>query len=149
MILESLQKKEKTFLKLESCTSLSEDTLQYILESLISKNLIIIKESTYHLNRNINDQMKKSLKNISEINIEAKDIFTNIIRLKQKENANFKLKKFYVSKQEELTLQGLIGQLDRFIDSLHKNIEKPISEQKVIFWGEGNYGKIINSCIHI
>ena len=149
LILESLFKREKTFPELIECSSLDHEVLQFVISSLISKNLVLIHNHTYGINKNLADTMKSELKNPVDTFTEVNELLSNCITLTKFGNAKFKLKKISVTKEEEVILKGLLDQIDFFIKSLNKNEDKPLSEQKIIFWGEGNYGQIINSCIHL
>lgn len=140
-ILESLSDKSKNLEGLQKCTAFNKEIVINLLESLLSKNLVIIKNYQYCLNKNINKEIQKELKETTNIKIELNEIINAIYDLKQLNQAQFHLKKFHLSEREEKIFNGLLYNLESFINSL-KDTKQPTSHKKIFIWGGAKYEDI-------
>lgn len=147
MILESLQRAPKTNLELLKCTTIKPEVLHLALNSLSAKSLILLKERTYKINPVLSKQMKALLKEQENIKQEVTEIISTCFDLACNGESDFKLKKVYLNKEDLLVYKGLKHQLETFLNSINNDKEET-NNQTCIFWGEGNYGKIINHYIH-
>lgn len=148
IVLESLQISSKTLVKLSLCTNINECILNKVLTSLMEKNLILQSDdSTFSLNKSMDSQMIQLLQKKIEIKYELLEVLSEIIDLNDLDDGRFFFKKVILNKDEEIVYKNLAYQLETFINNIQKK-DRPLSEGKVILWGEANYGKIINSYIH-
>lgn len=149
MLLECLSAGDKSLLKIKRECQLEHSTALNILQSLLSKNLIVIKNKKYSLNSLIDAHMQKELYSNSDLLVEVSEIVNSCVRdtvSKSKENP-FKMRKVYMTAREEKIFHGLLYNLETFLDSLEINTKANIADQTIIFWGEQNYGKIINDTL--
>ncbi|MBT4791876.1 MAG: hypothetical protein HON90_09920, partial [Halobacteriovoraceae bacterium] len=138
--------KEKKLPELEICTGLKKEVLSNTINLLITRNLITIRDKHYYLNNHLNTSIRSELKDDRNISIEVHEIISACLRL-SKIQKNFSLKKVYMNKKEENIFQGHLINLESFLNSLDNKNNKT-SEQKIIFWGGENYGKIINNTLN-
>lgn len=143
LVLESLQARKKNISELETCTSLNRELIQTILQSLISKSLIITEETKYRVNNNLSKAIKDGLNNSLDIKIELAEILNATYNLR-KGDTFLKLQKVHMNEKEEKLFHGMLYNMESFLKNLEKKDEK-LSKKKVIFWGGGNYGKLINN----
>ena len=153
MVLESLNKGSKSSTELFECTGISPHILTKITISLISKNLIVMKDKKYSMNKSLSSEMKQLLTRYIEKKFEALELMGQTIDLSVEQNqkqypASFHLKKVAMTKTEKAIFKGLTHQLESFLKELEKKNRKNLtSEQELIFWGAGNYGNIIQTYI--
>jgi hypothetical protein len=146
LLLESLQNKPKTAMEIHSCTSIDKQIIQGVLESLIAKNIVTTMDGKYVINKNISNDIRGELNNSKDIKIEFTEILNSTFNLK-KDDSVLKLKKVHMNEKEEKIFKGLLYNVESFLTGLEKKQDK-LSKQQVIFWGEANYGKIINNYIN-
>lgn len=145
-ILESIQKQSNDLQAISIDTGIKEDILNSILNDLQVKSLIKVDyNKKFHINQHINQIIKDELNTPNDIYCSVQDI---IMTSFETEKENFKLKKVYINEKEEKILNGLLYNLESFIQSLKKNARHTTSAKKIIFWGSANYGKTINHLIN-
>lgn len=148
MVLECLSKFSKNLCEIEEKTGIEKIMLSKVMQSLLSKNLISLNDQRYQLNIQHNKLIRRELNDSTSLLCEVNEIISSCIRNKlETEDANsFKLKKVNMSEREEKIYKGLLYNLESFLESLSKSDH--IREQKIIFWGEGNYEVIKNSILN-
>ena len=148
MILECLGNESKNTQELFSKTNIKTDILQKVLQSLITKNIILATGNSYSLNANLRKDIKRELNDSTALLCEVNEIINACVRSKLEDQSeqSFKLKKVNMSEREEKIYNGLLYNLESFLSSLKK--DDNVSEQKIIFWGEGNYENIKNSILN-
>ena len=148
MILECLGASSKSVQELQDKTKIKKDILNRVLESLVSRNIVLISSSKYSLNTNLRADITKELNNTTSLLCEVNEVINSCVRSKLIEDneQSFKLKKVNMSEREEKIYNGLLYNLESFLGSLSKNDN--VSEQKIIFWGEGRYEDIKNSILN-
>lgn len=148
MILECLSSSSKSVQDLQDKTKIRKDILNRVLESLVSRNIVLISSSKYSLNTNLRADITKELNNTTSLLCEVNEVINSCVRSKLIEDneQSFKLKKVNMSEREEKIYNGLLYNLESFLGSLSKNDN--VSEQKIIFWGEGRYEDIKNSILN-
>ncbi len=147
MILESLSKKSKDLLELTDCTGLQDRIVQNILSVLAAKNLIATHHNKYCISEYLNSDMVKELNDPENKKIEIQYVLKSTLDMKQKEAFNYK--KVSMNDREKKIFNGHIYNLEAFIDSLDKNKkDEQLKNQNIIFWGEVNYGKVINHMLN-
>lgn len=147
MVLECLQKSEKSIGDIQNKTSIEINILSEVIKSLLSKNLINFKDAFYSLNRSLNQAILAELNDSTALLCEVNEIINSCVRSKLdgQSKESFKLRKVNMSEREEKIYTGLLYNLEAFLNSLTKSDE--IKDQKVIFWGEGNYEDIKNNIL--
>ena len=148
MILECLGSTTKSMQTLQNKTNIKKDILNRVLQSLISRNIVIISANMYSLNTNLLDDIKREMNNTNSLLCEVNEVINSCVRSKLNEDneQSFKLKKVNMNEREEKIYKGLLYNLESFLGSLTKNDH--VSEQKIIFWGEGKYEDIKNSILN-
>lgn len=144
IVLESLQKKSKSQIELISCTKLDRLILNNVLNSLISKNLIKTEFKNYTLNKSISKDLIKELNDKQNLTVELNQIIQSVIYNTLENNQqDFKLKKVFLNTRDRKVLDGMLYNLNSFLNELSTNNSKT-ADQTVIFWGENKYENIIN-----
>ena len=148
MVLECVSKSSKNLTDIEEKTGIQKVMLLKVIQSLLSKSLISLNNHLYQLNQKQNDLITRELNDSTALLCEVNEIISSCIKRKLEEtDANsFKLKKVNMSEREEKIYNGLLYNLESFLGSLDKSDK--IREQKIIFWGEGNYEVIKNSILN-
>lgn len=147
MVLETLQIKSKDLSQIEHKTSIERNLLIKVLNSLVSKNLVIIFNNEYEINKNLSQAILDELNDKYSLMSEIHEIIDSCLRkaLSNEQKNSFKMKKVNMTQREEKIYDGLIYNLESFLGSLTKN--ENIAEQRIIFWGEGNYAEIKNNIL--
>lgn len=146
MILESLQVSYKGRLDLLKCTRIKPETLNFALNILLEKKLIQVSDKGYTVNQSMPTRTIRDLQDPKMTKYEIMDLINACIELKQIENSSFHMRKIYLNQQNLIFYKGIINQLETFLSSI-KDCHQETSSQTFIFWGEANYGKIIDYCI--
>lgn len=148
MVLETLQLKSKSLSEIEKSTTIEKRLLNKVINSLVSKNLIIVYNTDYEINRNMSQAIKDELNDKHALMSEIHEIINSCLRKAvSKTNQNsFKLKKVNMTRREEKIYDGLVYNLEAFLNSLEKSDQ--VAQQKIIFWGEGNYAEIKNNILN-
>lgn len=148
MVLETLQYKGKTLSEIEENTTIEKALLTKVINSLVSKNIVLIYNKEYEINQNLSSAIKDELNDKFALMSEIHEIINSCLRkaLCESHKSSFKLKKVNMSAREEKIYTGLVYNLESFLTSLKKN--ENIAQQKIIFWGEGNYAEIKNSILN-
>lgn len=141
LILESLNKKPKTSLELQGCTSLELKIIETSLKNLSITGFITHIDGRYTLNNNLNPEQLDSLKNHLNMTNEINEII-NASLSKSSELNNFKLKKVYLTETEEKILNGMLYNLESFFNNLTVS-NQPTHKQKIIYWGNTSYENLI------
>lgn len=147
MVLESLAKKSKNTFELVNCTSLDRIALQHILSSLISKNLVLTLDSKYKINKKLNQAILDELHDEVNAQVEFKEIAAACFRTRLEEGSLLKLKKVFMTKEEERIFNALLINLELFIDGLTSK-QDHLTKQQIVFWGGGKYGEITHNTIN-
>jgi len=147
MVLETLQVRSKTLSQIEESTTIERNILVKVINSLTTKNLILIYNNQYEINRNLSQAIKDELNDKFSLMSEIHEIINSCLRrtLSHKSKQAFKLKKVNMTDREEKIYEGLVYNLESFLNSLTKTDH--IAQQKIIFWGEGNYAEIKNNIL--
>ncbi len=145
-VIESLQINKQNSKELQRQTNLNLLIIQNTLSNLIAKNLVITENKKYAINPNLNSRIKKELKNKYHIQAELSQIMNTVFNLSSNEKKTFHLKKFYLSERDEKIFNGLVYNIESFINSLETKSKKT-SNNKIFFWGGDNYENIINHYI--
>ena len=146
LVLESLFNHPKSIQDLEDCTGLKKVVLNNIINLLVTRNIVCIQNQLYTLNKNLNQAILKELNDETSISIEVHEIIAACLRL-HKNKKNFKLKKVLLDQKEEKILQGLLFNLESFLNELPNKKNIRTKNQKIIFWGGENYENIINNTL--
>ena len=147
MILETLQISNKSKKEIILKTSIEEEMLQQVLKSLLAKNLVRLEDGLYAISKEHNDYIIKEINNSLSLLCEVQEIINSCIRQKLDAHSNrsFKLKKVNLNDRDEKIYNGLIYNLESFLNSLTKSDD--VRSQKIIFWGEGKYEDIKNNIV--
>ena len=151
MILESLNECEKNNLELFKCTTIPPLVLTNCLKTLLSQDLIKYRNGKYLINENLSSHMISLLKDQLNNKIETLEIISNCLESNH-QGSSFNLKKVSLDPDDLVVYKGLINQMDTFIKEVNiKNKRKTVNsaDKKIIFWGEGNYGIVINTYIDV
>ena len=148
MVLETLQVRGKTLTEISKNTSVESALLNQITQSLLCKGLIKIEDKIYTVNKVLNQTIRNELNDSVSLMSEVNEIINSCLRnaIQNESKTSFKLKKVNMTEREEKIYTGLVYNLESFLSSLNKT--ENVKEQKIVFWGEGNYEDIKNSIIN-
>jgi len=156
IILESLAKKEKNVFELEVDTQLNQALLMNILPNLLMKNVIKYQRGIYSIDKENSLQWLNTINDKNNIKMEVKELFTSLVNEYFKDdlrkNAEVKVQKIWLTKDEEKVLKGHLLTLESFFVSVRENRKlKPqkekTAEQKVVVWGLSNYQDIVRGVL--
>ena len=140
MVLESISRGNQKIQQISEDTSLKENFIKEILGLLKERGLIEgsdlfkIKEG----------ERVKSLNSSEFVKNEIRDIFATHINecFEKEKKEQFKLKKFWMSSQDEVILKAHLKNLEDFIKGLPQNVGQKTKDQKVMFWGVSKYSDL-------
>ena len=149
MLLECLLTGDQTLPSIKVQCQLEQTAASNILQSLVSKNLVVIKNKKYTLNNELSSSMRQELHSSSDLLIEVSEILNSCVRetISKSDAKPFKMKKVSMTAREQKIYKGLLYNMESFLTSV-SNDDKNIANQTIIFWGEQNYGKVINDCLN-
>lgn len=145
MVLESLNKSDKTLNSLMEDTSLPISLCNKVLENLLIQNIITISNNNYSISKYLSNSVKDLLKDKKHISRQLKALIDECIYLNQQEN-NLSYYKVNISDEDEKILNAMFINIESFINQL-KNKKGETKNEKFIFWGKENYSKLIHSYI--
>ena len=150
IIVESISKGRNTLEKIESDTLLKYPLILSIVNNLLVKSILSQKDHYYSIARNSLNWKKENSDTelINEIQELSEEIIKNYFNYK--DNNSLKLKKIYMSEQEEKIFKSILNNLELFLNGLKKDEDKKNEKnktvkQKVVLWGHSKYEDIINS----
>ncbi len=160
MVLESLSKKNRNLEELANDTGLDHGLLKNILPAFLMNNLVNYQRGIYKLN---NDEMRKeriksynAKENIKE---EVKELFTSMVNKyfredlqNRKNKIGVKVKKVWLTPQEEKIFNSYLINLESFIQSIEqqrklKPQKEKLCEKKVVIWGYSDYSSIADGSL--
>lgn len=143
IIIESIYRKEKDFDDIYNDTNLPKTVIENCLMSLLSKNIIIKKLDRYYLNNNLSEEAIQAISSKTNKLNAKKLIMNEIIESSKGDDLGFY--KVSMSEKEEKILKGLFYNVEEFLKGLETNKEAKTTDERIIFWGENTYGKVINN----
>jgi hypothetical protein len=148
MVLETLQLRGKKLSEISENTSVEKNLLNQIIQSLLCKGLIKVEDKKYFVNTILKQEIKNELSDSVSLMSEVNEIINSCLRkaIQNESKTSFKLKKVNMSEREEKIYKGLVYNMESFLSSLNKT--ENIKDQKIVFWGEGNYEDIKNNIIN-
>lgn len=141
MILSSIIKNNKNKLQIHYDTDIDIQIIQKVLEDLIIKNILIIKNDEYKINPNLSSDQLKDLKSKEYLKSEKRQIASSLI-----DEDLVNLEKFYLTKKDETIFKGMIKNLELFIQEAKKSTSQTKNET-ILFWGMNNYKSILDKTI--
>ncbi|WP_419172794.1 hypothetical protein [Halobacteriovorax sp.] len=152
-ILESCGNSKKTIFEIADETGIDISIIGTLCIRLKKKGILARNQNHYYINKDANSLVvANSPENIRK---EVREVTNSMIEnyFTRKENRSLKLQKVYVDKTEELILNSMLDQLNRFVEDLQKNHKKNsrniVKKQKVLMWGHGNYNDLIESSLQL
>lgn len=147
MILESLQLKASHADRLSELTSINKTIIDKITQDLICRNILNLTKEGFKINSHLSQSIKNELEDKQGLICEINEVIHACVRDRVCENneSSFKMKKVNMNEREFKIYKGLLYNLESFVNSLHKN--ENVKEQKIIFWGEGQYEDIKNNIL--
>ncbi|MDP7319302.1 MAG: hypothetical protein QF441_01775 [Bacteriovoracaceae bacterium] len=146
MILESLLNKQLKKEQIMTSTGLNQEIVNHSLSDLIIKSLVRKEDHYYRLN-SLNSALKQELTNLNNVTTELTEIVHSCLNLKQKSQAEFKMRKVYLSPKDEKLFYGMLYNIESFLNGLNQT-NNNLTEKTVFFWGSANYEKISNNIIN-
>lgn len=150
-ILEVCSKSNKSIFSIANETGMSVSLVSSLCVRLYKKGILYRENNTYSVNKEAEGlALANSPENIKK---EVTEITNSIVNnyFDKKKSQTLKLQKVYVNKTEELILNSILDQLNRFVDDLQKNHKKNksniVKEQRILMWGHGNYNDLIESSL--
>ena len=150
MILESLERNEKSIAEISLDTGLRTNLVCNLVSHLVMDNIINLKRGKYFLNYDEKDNWIGLINNKAHIQSEVKELFISLINshfeLSEKKQYGLKIKKIWLNKFDEKILEAHFNNLNEFIVNLEKypqrRKQEKLKEKRVIFWGQSFYGDL-------
>lgn len=157
MVLESLIKGDKTITQIALDTKIQKRVLTNILANCLSNGFISFRKGFYSLNNKTKLEWLPAINKKDHVKEEVKELFsslTNNYFSKEKNNAQLKMQKLSMTKDEEVIFKSLIYNIEFFISSIKSDrSRRPIKEktcdQTIIFWGHSNYAEVVKSTLSL
>ncbi len=158
VILESIQLGARSIPAIAVSTDINKKVVANAVSELLDKGLInhlngkleLNKLEIYNLSKNYNFQKQKrnEVRNLIDSCIKNYFFQESSIKLVDEDNkkSNLSLKKVWMSEKDEKIFNGMIYNLNSFLDEISKKSSKDlrlIKNKKVIFFGNCNYNQII------
>ena len=117
MLLECLTAGNKSLTKIREECHLSQQTSLNIIQSLITKNLVVGINKEYSINKYLNQDIRSELHSQSDLLIEIGGIVSSCVRdsIQDPERKSFKLKKVFMNERENKIYNGLVYNLEAFL----------------------------------
>lgn len=147
MVLESIYKSEKRLFEIAEDTSLDSSICLNITFSLVAKNLVLVRDNKYRMNKDLSAPIIAELRNKENMVVEMNTLVRECVKngvLKSEDT--FKFKKVFMNEREKKLLKAMLYNLETFIDGLKSN-KGETKEETIIFWGGDSYAKTIHSYI--
>lgn len=155
-VLESLNRGEKNLGELELDTKLSRSLLINLLSSLSMKNIVVFKDSKYQLSQHKKDLWLEEINQTEARREEMKELMISLVNIFYNQNevkrSELKMKKVRLSKIDERILDKHFGEIEHYLNNLHrtqKNLDEPLTEQRVYVWGQSHYGDLIKETMQL
>jgi len=155
LILESLQSGMKTAEELVADTGLKKNLLMSLLSNLFNDYIVIQKGVYFDLNYENKEDWIDRVNSRESVKGEVKELFLAMINQffeeLEERSCGLKMKKIYVNEKDEKILQAHFKNLDSFVENLekypHDKDPKPTHSKKVIFWGQSDYGALVENSL--
>lgn len=160
IVLESVAKKEKNLEELSIDTNLEHALLLNILPNLLMRNILKYQRGTYSIDKEQSLLWLTGINKDENLKEETKELFTSLvnqyfkkdIEIQSKKSSTLKVQKVWLTKDEEVILNGHMINLENFFIGV-KNMRKinPIREktheQKVVIWGISQYSNLVHGIL--
>ena len=160
IVIESLSKKEKNIQEIEIDTNLSHGLLLNILPNLLMKNMIRYQRGTYSIDKESCFQWLSEVNNKENIKEEAKELFTSLVNqyfsedlaVQKVSGPQLKIKKMWLTRDEELILKSHMATLEGFFQSVKQARKQnpqreKTCEQRVVIWGLSQYSDLVDGAL--
>ena len=146
MVLEAIGDGGRSLMDIIYSTGLDTIVVSNIMPELLMKNIIKYKDEQYFLDRETSPNWIKETNRPENAKTEIKELLASSVDTMNR-GASLKLKKVYLNEFEEKLLKIEMNRIDKFIEDLRNNpkAKAKVKDMKVIFWGHGEYGSIINN----
>lgn len=148
IILESLEKNEKTLPELIEDTALNEKLIFHCLKNLAAKNIILIQERKYTLNYQGKEQWNQNLLQADHLKLELQELLEGMLNvaLKKTPESLLKIRKVHMEEKDEMILKAMLINVENFLQELEKKStrSKKTSHKKIVFTGMAAYHDILH-----
>lgn len=159
IVLESLSRGKKNINELKFDTSLDISVLKNIIGNFVVKGMVLADERYFSLNLQTKEKWLLQINRKENIKEEVKDLFNSIsnqffnIETSAQYFSNqvgLKVKKVFMTREEEVIFQAILGKLTKFLDELQGTEEKGrrLCRQSVVVYGFSPYFKILEEIMH-
>ena len=150
-VLECLGNTSKSLDEITFMSKINKNIVGNTLTSLLTKNIILKTGTKFQINNELTPSQIKELQSKENKYFEISEIITSCLRTQTNkvlnEDSIFKFKKVLLTSKEEKILNGLLYNLEAFIDSIPKK-QTNIADQKILFWGGGRYETITSNVLN-
>jgi hypothetical protein len=147
IILESLHSKAKTIEELSIDLELNSDSIFFVLQGLVVKDLLEYQKAIYSINKERILDLKVHLENKNSRKFEIKSILESAKEsyLEHRDQKALMIKKVYLTASERELANSLFRQLDQFLDSKSKMPkDEPLAKKEIFYWGSKTYNELLN-----
>jgi hypothetical protein len=160
IIIESLSKKERNLQELIFDTNLDHSLLLNILPNLLMKNMIRYNRGTYSIEKENCLVWLAEINKSDNVKEEAKELFISLVNQYFKKDLNkkpamdaqLKIQKVWLTREEELVLRSHMLTLDGFFTGVKasrrvKPEKEKTYEQRVVIWGLSQYSDLVDGVL--
>lgn len=157
MIVESLEKKGRSFYEIHEDTGINLGALTKLLDRLINRGILLYKKGFYWLNRDPESTWIKEINRTENLKDEVSEVMHSLIDVRfEKSDKNksdqkdyLKLQKIWLTKEEERLLQAQLKSIELFISNIREmrkkeSVVEKTSEKSIVFWGKAAYRDVIS-----
>lgn len=154
IVLEALDGKSLNLKELKKHTGFTEALLKAILHNMIERGLILKRKELFEINWECKERWLPVVTNKEGMKAEVMELFSSLLSeiYKKSENANLKIQKIWLDKDEIERLKYKFEDIERFIQGVkEKRKVQPVKEftceRQVVFFGRGCYEDLMNNII--
>lgn len=153
-ILESLNEGPKGFSQIHQETQLDYGLLNNILAELVMKNMLSFNKGLYEINMKEKESWLPAVNGKKALQSEVRELVSTFAHdhFDEAQSAQLRIQKVSLTAEEEKIFQSYLINLEKFIQDIKKQNRTQakgtkVKDQKVIVWGQANYGNLVQSTL--
>lgn len=155
MIVESLEKKQRSLCQIHEDTGLSQPILVNLLSRLVERGILFYQKGEYRLATESQEKWLSQVNHRDNIKEEVNEIFGSVIDKTfedQGDGPSLRMQKIWLTERENKILQAQLKNIELFIQGIRqqrrRSPQKEVTKEKtVVFWGQANYQKVVSEAL--
>ncbi len=139
-VLETIQDGARTLSEIAESSSIPTPLVSQVINDLMATEFIIYEEQKFRVNPRISSECKDALQNNTNMTLEMNELVSTLVE--NREAGTLKMRKVYMTTQEEKIFDGLIYNLESFLKSLSSK-SKNLKKKSIVILGETKYENLI------